>query len=230
MSDLEVTANVPSPTGKREHIIPCGPHHLSAREDAGEEPAIVLLHGFPDNQHLSDRLVPPPCPTTGLLGPTGRSGLGLGFPDRLLRAAASVDGVAATLARAALAPRPRPRYRPGRRNRLDDPAADRAPHAVLGSGQDADHPRGKLRPPAAPGPDGAVMQQPRRSTHRQGRRRQGATPVNRCGDRTTTPSTCVRPRGLMLPGLCLTAGPPSAGRWPIGRPNTACPPSPRPGP
>jgi hypothetical protein len=34
---------------------------------------------------------------------------GFGVPDRLLRAAASVDGVAVTLARAALAPRPRPR-------------------------------------------------------------------------------------------------------------------------
>jgi hypothetical protein len=47
MSDLEITANTPSPIGNREHIIPRGPHHLPAREDAGEEPAIVLLHGFP---------------------------------------------------------------------------------------------------------------------------------------------------------------------------------------
>jgi NAD(P)-dependent dehydrogenase (short-subunit alcohol dehydrogenase family) len=43
----------------------------------------------------------------------------LGFPERLLRAAASVDGIAATLASAALAPNPRPRYRPGLRNRLN---------------------------------------------------------------------------------------------------------------
>jgi hypothetical protein len=34
---------------------------------------------------------------------------GFGVPDRLLRAAASVDGIAVTLAKAALAPRPRPR-------------------------------------------------------------------------------------------------------------------------
>jgi hypothetical protein len=46
MSDLEITANAPSPIG-REHIIPRGPHHLSARDYAGEEPAIVLLHDFP---------------------------------------------------------------------------------------------------------------------------------------------------------------------------------------
>jgi uncharacterized protein YbjT (DUF2867 family) len=44
---------------------------------------------------------------------------GLGFPERLLQAAASVDGIAATLASAALAPNPRPRYRPGVRNRLN---------------------------------------------------------------------------------------------------------------
>lgn len=27
--------------------------HLHARDYAGEEPAIVLLHGFPDNQHCT---------------------------------------------------------------------------------------------------------------------------------------------------------------------------------
>jgi hypothetical protein len=119
MSDLEVTANAPSPSGNREHIIPRGPHHLSAREDAGEEPAIVLLHGFPDNQHLSDRLVPPPCPTTRALQPYRATWPeGLGSPTGCCGAAAPVDGIAVTLARAALAPRSRPRYRPGLRNRL----------------------------------------------------------------------------------------------------------------
>jgi NAD(P)-dependent dehydrogenase (short-subunit alcohol dehydrogenase family) len=44
---------------------------------------------------------------------------GFGFPKRLLRAAVPVDGIAATLAEAALAPRPRARYRPGMRNRLN---------------------------------------------------------------------------------------------------------------
>jgi pimeloyl-ACP methyl ester carboxylesterase len=57
-SDPQITANAPSPGGWREHFIPRGPHHLYAREYAGKEPAIVLLHGFPDNQHLYDRLVP----------------------------------------------------------------------------------------------------------------------------------------------------------------------------
>jgi NAD(P)-dependent dehydrogenase (short-subunit alcohol dehydrogenase family) len=44
---------------------------------------------------------------------------GFGFPKRLLSAAASVDGIAATLATAALEPNPRTRYRPGLRNRLN---------------------------------------------------------------------------------------------------------------
>ncbi len=44
---------------------------------------------------------------------------GFGFPKRLLKAAASVDGIAATLARAALEPNPRTRYRPGLRNRMN---------------------------------------------------------------------------------------------------------------
>jgi pimeloyl-ACP methyl ester carboxylesterase len=35
-----------------------GPHRIHAREHPGEGPAIVLLHGFPDNHHLYDRLVP----------------------------------------------------------------------------------------------------------------------------------------------------------------------------
>jgi pimeloyl-ACP methyl ester carboxylesterase len=33
-------------------------HRIYAREYAGEEPAIVLMHGFPDNLHLYDRLIP----------------------------------------------------------------------------------------------------------------------------------------------------------------------------
>jgi haloalkane dehalogenase len=44
--------------GYREHQVPRGEHRLYARDYPGEEPAIVLLHGFPDNLHLYDRLVP----------------------------------------------------------------------------------------------------------------------------------------------------------------------------
>jgi haloalkane dehalogenase len=35
-----------------------GGHRINAREYPGQEPAIVLMHGFPDDLHLYDRLVP----------------------------------------------------------------------------------------------------------------------------------------------------------------------------
>ena len=47
-----------SPGGAATRSTPSrGPYRLCARDYAGEEP-IVLLHGFPANQHLYDRLVP----------------------------------------------------------------------------------------------------------------------------------------------------------------------------
>jgi hypothetical protein len=89
---------------------------------------------------------------------------GFGFPDWLLRAA-SVDGIAVTLARAALAPRPRPRYRPGLRNRLSTRLltalptrfSDRVKRRIAGGAE--------VAPPAAPGPDGADPTQPRASAN-----------------------------------------------------------------
>ena len=41
-----------------EHVVQRGPSHIYAREYPGEEPAIVLMHGFPDTLHLYDRLLP----------------------------------------------------------------------------------------------------------------------------------------------------------------------------
>jgi haloalkane dehalogenase len=41
-----------------EHFVERGPFRIYAREYPGEEPAIVLMHGFPDNLHLYDRLLP----------------------------------------------------------------------------------------------------------------------------------------------------------------------------
>jgi pimeloyl-ACP methyl ester carboxylesterase len=55
-------ADTPSARDYREHRIPRGPHHLYARDYPGQEPAIVLLHGFPDDLHLYDRLVPQLAP------------------------------------------------------------------------------------------------------------------------------------------------------------------------
>ncbi|HZA29195.1 MAG TPA: alpha/beta hydrolase [Gammaproteobacteria bacterium] len=44
-----------------EHWVQRGPHSIYVREYSGAEPAIVLMHGFPDNLHLYDRLVPHLC-------------------------------------------------------------------------------------------------------------------------------------------------------------------------
>jgi haloalkane dehalogenase len=44
-----------------EHWVQRGPHRIYVREYSGAEPAIVLMHGFPDNLHLYDRLVPHLC-------------------------------------------------------------------------------------------------------------------------------------------------------------------------
>jgi hypothetical protein len=91
----------------------------------------------------------------------------LGFPERLLRAAASVDGIAATLASAALAPNPRPRYRPGLRNRLNTRLLttlptrswDRVKTWIAGGASSA--------PPAAPAPT-APPPPSRRSSNQEG--------------------------------------------------------------
>jgi pimeloyl-ACP methyl ester carboxylesterase len=42
----------------QEHRVPFNSYHLYARESPGAGPAIVLLHGFPDDLHLYDHLVP----------------------------------------------------------------------------------------------------------------------------------------------------------------------------
>lgn len=42
----------------KEQSIQRGQHRIIAREYTGEEPTIILMHGFPDNLHLYDRLVP----------------------------------------------------------------------------------------------------------------------------------------------------------------------------
>jgi pimeloyl-ACP methyl ester carboxylesterase len=42
----------------REAQVQRGRHRIYAREYPGQDPPVVLLHGFPDNLHLYDRLVP----------------------------------------------------------------------------------------------------------------------------------------------------------------------------
>lgn len=43
------------------HWVQHGDQRIYVRDYAGTEPAIVLMHGFPDNLHLYDRLVPQIC-------------------------------------------------------------------------------------------------------------------------------------------------------------------------
>ncbi len=45
-------------SGFRDQFVDRGPNRLHVREQQGEGPTIVLMHGFPDNHHLYDRLVP----------------------------------------------------------------------------------------------------------------------------------------------------------------------------
>jgi haloalkane dehalogenase len=52
-----VTAQATTTT-RREVSVPRGAHHLHAEIRAGQGTPIVLMHGFPDNLHLYDRLVP----------------------------------------------------------------------------------------------------------------------------------------------------------------------------
>lgn len=42
----------------KEHFVERNQYRIYVREYAGEEPVIILLHEFPDNLHLYDRLIP----------------------------------------------------------------------------------------------------------------------------------------------------------------------------
>ena len=42
----------------KEQFVQRNPHRIYVREYPGEGPAIILMHGFPDNLHLYDRLIP----------------------------------------------------------------------------------------------------------------------------------------------------------------------------
>ena len=53
-----IQAAKPSGPAYREHWVPRGPYQLYTREYPGQEPTVVLMHGFPDDLHLYDRLVP----------------------------------------------------------------------------------------------------------------------------------------------------------------------------
>jgi haloalkane dehalogenase len=56
--DERTAAGVSNETRVVTASIERGPHRIHAREHPGDEPAVVLMHGYPDNHHLYDRLVP----------------------------------------------------------------------------------------------------------------------------------------------------------------------------
>ncbi len=47
-----------SPAVYHEHLIPSGQGNIYARDYAGASPALVLMHGFPDNLRIYDDLIP----------------------------------------------------------------------------------------------------------------------------------------------------------------------------
>jgi pimeloyl-ACP methyl ester carboxylesterase len=76
-------------------------HQIYVRDYPGDEPAIVLMHGFPDNLHLYDRLVPYLSPhrrivTFDFLG-WGRSDKPSGYPYTTHNQVGDVDAVVTQL-------------------------------------------------------------------------------------------------------------------------------------
>lgn len=80
-----------------EQFVPRDGYRIHAREYPGEEPAVVLMHGFPDNLHLYDRLVPHLAPprrlvTFDFLG-WGNSDKPIGYPYSAKNQEGDLDAV-----------------------------------------------------------------------------------------------------------------------------------------
>lgn len=57
---VATTIAVAAPASAKLVWIPRAGHRIAAYVHPGRGPAIVLSHGFPDNHHLYDRVVPLP--------------------------------------------------------------------------------------------------------------------------------------------------------------------------
>ena len=80
-----------------EKFVQLNQHRIYTREYSGEEPAIILMHGFPDNVHLYDSLVPHFSPprriiTFDFLG-WGASDKPVGYPYTATNQALELDAV-----------------------------------------------------------------------------------------------------------------------------------------
>jgi pimeloyl-ACP methyl ester carboxylesterase len=89
----------------QERSVQRGPHRIHVREHPGAEPPIVLMHGFPDNLHLYDRLIPHLSPPRRVVAfdflGWGGSDKPSGFP---YSAASQLDDLDAVLAQPRLDP------------------------------------------------------------------------------------------------------------------------------
>jgi haloalkane dehalogenase len=89
-------------TNYDERVVRRNGHGIFVRDYPGEEPAIVLMHGFPDNLDLYDRLVPRLSPprrvvTFDFLG-WGRSDKPADYPYTAAKQTGDLDAVIAHLA------------------------------------------------------------------------------------------------------------------------------------
>lgn len=80
-----------------ERSVQLNQHRIYAREYSGEEPTIILMHGFPDNVHLYDRLIPHLAPprrvvTFDFLG-WGASDKPVGYPYTATNQVLELDAV-----------------------------------------------------------------------------------------------------------------------------------------
>jgi haloalkane dehalogenase len=58
MVPAEASPSQTQPPVFHDRVVRRGPYGIHAQEQPGDEPTIVLMHGFPDNHHLYDRLIP----------------------------------------------------------------------------------------------------------------------------------------------------------------------------
>jgi pimeloyl-ACP methyl ester carboxylesterase len=81
----------------REVFVPRDRHRLYVRDYPGEEPPIILMHGFPDNLHLYDRLVPHLSPPRRVIAfdflGWGASDKPTGYPYTASNQAGDLDAV-----------------------------------------------------------------------------------------------------------------------------------------
>ena len=87
--------------GYQETFVQRNQHRIYVRDYPGEEPPLVLMHGFPDNLHLYDRLVPYLSPprrviTFDFLG-WGASDKPAGYPYTTTNQVGDLDAVIAQL-------------------------------------------------------------------------------------------------------------------------------------